>query len=234
MARTLAAFVAALAAALTLAYLPARAEPQIGASYVGAGQPLNIVPAHRQVRKPAVEQSAAAKTGQQTTAQHTAPQHVAPQHVAPQHLAHRRVVQTAGTASPGNDGRAVIRGQDTSSLLAMLPWWRADPMETIRYLDRETGSGVLATAEAWLGVPIAESHAAATGQAVQRGSSENTSDVDHETNVAYANADELNAMDLLAVAVTAPRKADASWLHALLAMLGGALAAASTARYLFG
>jgi len=43
-----------------------------------------------------------------------------------------------------------------------------------------------------------------------------------------------NAMDLLAVAVTAPRKADASWLHALLAMLGGALAAASTARYLFG
>jgi hypothetical protein len=226
MARTLAAFVAALAAVLTLAHAPARAEPQIGASFVGAGQPLNIVPARRQVRKPdqTIEQPTAAKTVQHTTAQHT----------APQHAAHSRAVQTAGAASPGNDGRAVIRGQDTSTLLAMLPWWRADPMQTIRYLDRETGSGVLATAEAWLGVPIAESHVAANGHAVQRASSEDTSEAGLDSEVSVANADELNAMDLLAVAVTAPRKADTSWLHALLAMLGGALAAASTARYLFG
>ena len=49
-----------------------------------------------------------------------------------------------------------------------------------------------------------------------------------------ANADDLNAMDLVAAAIADPRRSDKGWLHALLALLGGALAAASTARYLFG
>ena len=210
MARTLAAFVAALAAALTLASGTALAEPQAGVS-AATGQPLNIVPLHRQIRK--IDR----------TAEHPAAA------MAPQHVAHRQAVRMPPSV---HDGRAVQKGQDTGRLLAMLPWWRADPMETIRYLDYETGSGVLAAAEAWLGRPIAESHVAATGQATQRSSVDDASELDAEVGV--ANADELNAMDLAAVAVTVPRKADASWLHALLAMLGGALAAASTARYLFG
>jgi hypothetical protein len=211
MVRTLAALVAALVALLTLTHAPARSEPQAGASGPPAavGQPLNLTPSQRPTRQlhhaHTVEHPVAAKTP------------------------HRGAVQTAGAV---NDGRAVLRGRDTSGLLAMLPWWRADPMETIRYLDHETGGGVLAAAEAWLGRPIAEGHAAATGQAMQHASVDDISEVDAD--VVVANADELNAIDLLAVAVTDPRKSDNAWLHALLAMLGGAMAAASTARFLFG
>ena len=212
MARTLAALVATVVAALTLTYAPARAEPQAGAS-AAVGQPLKIAPSLRQVRKP--DHAVAANT---------------PQKVTPQH-AHRRAVHTARAV---HDGRTTLRGQDTRSLLAMLPWWRADPMETIRYLDREAGSGVLAAAEAWLAAPVAEGHAAATGHAVQRASTDEVNEFDLDAEVAVADADELNAIDLLAVAITDPRKSDNAWLHALLAMLGGALAAASTARFLFG
>ena len=217
MARALAALVATVVAAVTLTYAPARAEPQAGAS-AAVGQPLKIAPSLRQVRKPdhAVERPVAANT---------------PQKVTPQHVAHRRAVHAARAV---HDGRTILRGQDTRSLLAMLPWWRADPMETIRYLDREAGSGVLAAAEAWLAAPIAESHAAATGHAVQRASTDEVNEFDLDAEVAVADADELNAIDLLAVAITDPRKSDNAWLHALLAMLGGALAAASTARFLFG
>ena len=213
MARTLAALVATVVAALTLTYAPARAEPQAGAS-AAVGQPLKIAPSLRQVRKP--DHAVAANT---------------PQKVTPQHVAHRRAVHAARAV---HDGRTILRGQDTRSLLAMLPWWRADPMETIRYLDREAGSGVLAAAEAWLAAPIAEGHAAATGHAVQRASTDEVNEFDLDAEVAVADADELNAIDLLAVAITDPRKSDNAWLHALLAMLGGALAAASTARFLFG
>jgi hypothetical protein len=226
MARTLAAVTAALVAALTLTN--AQAEPQAGAS-AAVGQPLNIIPSLGQHRKPghAIEQPAAAKTAQ----------HMALQQVTLQHMAHRRAVHTAGAVSRSHDGRAVLRGQDTSGdtsgLLAMLPWWRPDPMETIRYLDREAGSGVLAAAEAWLAAPMTEGHVAATGQAVQHPSSDDINEFDL-ADVGFADPDELNAMDLLAVAVTEPRKPDNAWLHALLAMLGGALAAASTARFLFG
>ena len=213
MARALAALVATVVAALTLTYAPARAEPQAGAS-AAVGQPLKIAPSLRQVRKP--DHAVAANT---------------PQKVTPQHVAHRRAVHTARAV---HDGRTILRGQDTRGLLAMLPWWRADPMETIRYLYREAGSGVLAAAEAWLAAPIAESHAAATGHAVPRASTDEVNEFDLDAEVAVADADELNAIDLLAVAITDPRKSDNAWLHALLAMLGGALAAASTARFLFG
>lgn len=214
MARTLAAFVAALAA-LTLTYAPARAEPQAGAS-AAVGHPLKITPSLGQARK----------------THHTVEHPLAA--VTPQRVSHRRAVHTARAVSRNHDGRAVLRGQDTSGLLAMLPWWRADPLETIRYLDHEAGSGVLAAAEAWLAAPVAESHAVATGDAVQRASIDEVNEFDLAADVGFADPDEFNAIDLLAVAVTDPRKSDNTWLHALLAMLGGALAAASTARFLFG
>src|SRR5437588_10828014 len=53
MPRALAALVVALVAALTLTHAPARAEAQSGASgpSVAVGQPLNIIPSLRPVRK---------------------------------------------------------------------------------------------------------------------------------------------------------------------------------------
>ena len=220
MPRALAALVVALVAALTLAHAPARAEPQSGASGPSAavGQPLNIIPSlrpfrksHRSVQHPihSAERPAAAKP--------------------PPRVAHHRAVHPARVVARSHDSQSGARGEDTSGLIAMLPWWRADPMETIRYLDREAGSGVLAAAEAWL----AESQAAATGQATQHASDE-VSEGGLDTELDVANADDLNAMDLVAAAVADPQRSDKGWLHALLALLGGALAAASTARYLFG
>src|SRR5712671_3617638 len=89
MARTLAALVATLVAALTLIDAPVLAEPQAGAS-AAVGQPLNIIPSLGQARKVhhtadrAAEHPAAAKP--------------------PQHVAHRRAVHTAGAAAHGHDG----------------------------------------------------------------------------------------------------------------------------------
>jgi hypothetical protein len=213
MPRALAALAAALVAALTLAHAPARAEPQAGASGppVAVGQPLNITPSlrpfrkvHRSIERPAhqAERPAAAKP--------------------PPRVVHHRAVQPARLVARSHSGQSAPRGEDGSSLLAILPWWRADPMEPIRYLDREAGSGVLAAADAWLAAANAEN----------RGSVDEGGGLGSEVDI--ANADDLNAMDLIAAAVADPRKSDNGWLHALLALLGGALAAASTARYLFG
>src|SRR5437660_11141685 len=81
MARTLAAFAAAMVTALMLTYAPARAEPQAGAS-AAVGQPLNITPSlrHRRQLLHTVEHPVAAKSLQQ---------------VPPQRVAHRRAVHIA-------------------------------------------------------------------------------------------------------------------------------------------
>ena len=68
----------------------------------------------------------------------------------PPRVVHHRAGQPARVVARSHDSQSGARGQDTSGLIAMLPWWRADPMDTIRYLDREASSGVLAAAEAWL------------------------------------------------------------------------------------
>ena len=160
MPRALAALVAALVAVLTLTHAPARAEPQTAASGPAAavGQPLNIIPSLRPFRKshrsvqppiPSAERPAAAKPSPR--------------------VAHHRAVQPARVVARSHESQSGARGQDTSGLIAMLPWWRADPMETIRYLDREAGSGVLAAAEAWLAAPITDSQGAASADEIGEG-----------------------------------------------------------------
>jgi hypothetical protein len=151
---------------------------------------------------------------------------------APAAVESRGPEELAGTL--GLDKRAAARSRDSSGLIAMLPWWRSDPMETIRYLDREAGSGVLAAADAWLfPPPVAESHYTGTGIPILRTATDEASELEAEAELNVTEPGELNSIDLLAVAVAGPRMPSEPWLQAWLAMLAGALAAAATARFLF-
>lgn len=126
----------------------------------------------------------------------------------------------AKPAAPVDDN--VMRGGDTRALIALLPWWRADEWEGAHERDEP----VLAIAGAFVGLPPSEVPAFAR-----------LADGDSEAARAYAEASlvtdpgELNELDVAASEQPAP--ANQPWLHSLLAMFGGALAAASAARFLF-
>jgi hypothetical protein len=136
-------------------------------------------------------------------------------------------------AKPQND--AVMRGPDNIALVARLPWWRSNDMQTIRYLDRAVASQVLTAADSWLGAApdafddTSDSTTVTTNKPIVV-VAEEPADVD-AGGTPVADAAEVNPMDLAASNEPAP--ADKSWLNGLLALLGGALAAASTARFLF-
>jgi hypothetical protein len=233
--RILATLVAALVVALALTQNPAQAEPQIESQTVG--QPLKLTPTFRQFRH--VERPAIG------TPSHRLAQPIAHRaHPMARPVAARRpaaVVLAAElrglnelTVTRDEEARPTLRGHDTTGLIGLLPWWRTDPMETIRYLDREAHSGVLAAADAWLfPPPVAEGNFAATGIAIPRVAGGEASEYDPEPEIGLMEANEFNALDLLSVAVAGPRMPSEPWLQAWLAMLAGALAAAATARFLF-
>jgi len=138
-----------------------------------------------------------------------------------------RTAPAAGTAARSGDA-GVMRGQDSIALIAMLPWWRADEAQAQRSRLKEAESPVLAATEAWLTAPIAVIAASDAGQlasAADVGEVELAADA-----VNVVDPNDVNEIDLAAVGDHQP--ANQSWLHGLLAMLGGALAAASAARFL--
>jgi hypothetical protein len=236
MTRILASLVAALVVALGLTQSPAHAESQVDPQALS--QPLKLTPTFRQARhveRPAIGRPSHRLAQPIAHRAHPMARPMIARRVAPMELA---AAESRGvdefTATRGEDERPVLRAQDTSGLIGKLPWWRSDPMETIRYLDREAHSGVLAAADAWLfPPPVAQGHSAATGIAVQRVATEEASEYDPEPEILVTDASELNALDLLSVAVAGPRMPSEPWLQAWLAMLAGALAAGATARFLF-
>jgi hypothetical protein len=141
-----------------------------------------------------------------------------------------RPQQTTANAS----GDHVMRGADSVSLIARLPWWRSNNMQTIHYArDKLADSKVLAAADAWIsqygpsdaiivedGFRIAQTSAIEDSSGIRR----TIEDVE------IADAAEPNAIDLAAENSRPPEK---TFLHSLLAILGGAFAAASAARFLF-
>jgi hypothetical protein len=147
----------------------------------------------------------------------------------------RRAAQRAmAQAQPAPAAKApvdnVMRGADSVSLIAMLPWWRSDRMQQIFYA-REKGepeSQVLASADAWV-----SQHGPSDAMVV-------VDDFEHTQmagEYAGANADTpgdvdpqaFNAIDLAAGDSRPPER---SFLQSLIAILGGAFAAASAARFL--
>jgi len=218
MARILATLAAAFVAAFACTQTPAQAEPMIGPQ-TAVGQPLNLLPTFRHIRH--LNHSVAARVPRPIEARVL-------------HRSGHRYVAPATVAMPrSHEDRSAARAQDTSGLIGMLPWWRTDPMESIRYLDRESNSGVLAAADAWLAASGTESYHAITGLGTQPdATTDEVGELELDTGTEIADANNLKPIDLLAVAVAGPRMPDQPWLHAWLAMLAGGLAAAATARFL--
>ena len=209
MARILATLAAVFVAAVACTQTPAQAEPMIGPQ-TAVGQPLNLLPTFRHIRH--LNHSVEARVLHRSAHRHVAP---------------------ATVAMPRSDeDRSAARAQDTSGLIGMLPWWHTDPMESIRYLDRESNGGVLAAADAWLAASGTESYLAIAGLGTQPdATTDEVGELELDTGTEIADANNLKPIDLLAVAVAGPRMPDQPWLHAWLAMLAGGLAAA-TARFL--
>jgi hypothetical protein len=206
---------AALGAILTLTIAPAMvgptavtaalAEPQAMVS--AAGAPLKLTPPQRQTKK--FTQTRKFKRAARAR--------------APLRSAQRR----AAPAPRQQDDGTVMRGSDTIGLIAQLPWWRADETQIDRRREKEAESQVRSATEAWLGTPIADSEAVSDyAQAAPGDVNEN--DPTAET-IVLADANEINEIDLATAETPAP--SDKSWFHALLAVLGGAFAAASAARF---
>jgi hypothetical protein len=125
----------------------------------------------------------------------------------------------------------VMRGADSITLIARLPWWRNDSMQTIRYSrGDELESKMLAAADAWVaqhettGLDIAHgNHRLAKAELIAAYAADE---------IEIADAGEINQIDLLAVESSEPPQQ--TFLQSLIALLGGAVAAASAARFLFG
>ncbi len=123
----------------------------------------------------------------------------------------------------------VMRGRDSVSLVAMLPWWRNDRMQNVNYGSPAAESKVLEAAAVWL--------AANGGEADDErpaGETYGHASVDEAVDVAVdvADADEINDIDLAAGSPPAPPSP--GFMQSLLALIGGAAAAAvASARLLF-
>jgi hypothetical protein len=197
--------------------LPPKAETQADEQ---AKAPISITPDAKQARKSVRKvRSRKSATTKQRVRGAAAAHRKRPATRASQTTKQRRA---APSHSAQTDGGTVMRGRDTVSLIAMLPWWRNDRMQTIRYETDPTDSKVRAAADAWLvqhGVtgaePVSDGSLSAHAQA---------------TPVDITDAGEVNEIDLAASPTSPPER---TFIQSLIAVLGGAFAAASAARFLF-
>ena len=140
MARILATLGAAFVAAFACTQTPAQAEPMIGPQ-TAVGQPLNLLPTFRHIRH--LNHSAEARVR---------PVAARVPHPIDARVLHRsghRYVAPATVAMPrSHEDRSAARAQDTSGLIGMLPWWRTDPMESVRVFCRNSRWMMTGTATA--------------------------------------------------------------------------------------
>jgi hypothetical protein len=124
-------------------------------------------------------------------------------------------------------GVNVIRGGDTSTLVAQLPWWRTnvsgpDP--------GELESPILTACDVWLGFPFASGDAQSL--TVRLSAAQHANEIELVSNkIRVADPGEINEIDLTAPPPEPPG-GDRPWLRGLLALLGVALAGFSAVRYL--
>jgi hypothetical protein len=120
----------------------------------------------------------------------------------------------------------VIRGADTATLIATLPWWRIDDS---RPPDGQLESPILTACDLWLGFPFATSEAQSL--TVRLAAAQRLSAIDDVANrVKVADPGELNEIDL-AAPEPPPGTLNLWWLGVLLLSLaGGAAGAFATAR----
>jgi hypothetical protein len=150
---------------------------------------------------------------------------VAPALAAPPPAPSRKPHDAGRSAGSGN----VMRGSDTLSLVATLPWWRPDASRPPGSDPGETESPILTACDVWLGFPFAT--ADVQSLTVRLWTAQNVSEIDLVSDkVRVIDAGELNEIDL--AAPNEPQSGTQPWLRSLLALVGGALAAFSAVRYL--
>jgi hypothetical protein len=127
-------------------------------------------------------------------------------------------------------GGSVIRGGDTASLVAQLPWWR-DASHPPGSDPGELESPILTACDVWLGFPFATGDAQSL--TVRLSAAQHASEIELVTNkIRVADPGEVNEIDLTAPP-DEPQDTGRPWLlRGLLALVGVALAAFSAVRYL--
>lgn len=135
-----------------------------------------------------------------------------------------------GGAARAAAGPNVIRGGDTASLIAQLPWWR-DSSHPAGSDPGELESPILTACDVWLGFPFAGGDAQSL--TVRLSAAQHASEIELVTNkIRVADPAEINEIDL-AAPPDEPQDPGRPWLlRGLLALVGGALAAFSAVRYL--
>jgi hypothetical protein len=125
-------------------------------------------------------------------------------------------------------GGTVMRGGDTVSLIATLPWWRIDASHPPDPAQLE--SPILTACDLWLGFPFAT--ADTQSLTVRLAAAQHPTEIELVADqVKVSDAGELNEIDM--AAPQEPQRTSHAWLGALLALLGGVVAAFSALRYLF-
>jgi hypothetical protein len=159
--------------------------------------------------------------------QQPAPEAVSPPQLTPPPASNHKARNGGGRSAAGGN---VMRGSDTLSLVAMLPWWRPDQSRLPGSDPGELESPVLTACDVWLGFPFAT--ADAQSLTVQLSAAQHAGEIDLVANrVRIIDPGELNEIDL--AAPEEPQSNSRSWLlSGLLTILGGALAAFSAVRYL--
>jgi hypothetical protein len=142
----------------------------------------------------------------------------------------RRPVQKVQAAEQQDN---VMRGGDSISLIARLPWWRNDSMQAIRYSrGEELESKMMAAADAWVAQQESSGFDIARGNdRLAKAELTVVPTAGDSGTIEVADAGEINPIDLALDESGPPQQ---TFLQSLIALLGGAVAAASAARFLFG
>jgi hypothetical protein len=158
--------------------------------------------------------------------QQPAPDAVSPLQLPPP-TSNRKAHNGSGRPAAGGN---VMRGSDTPSLVAMLPWWRPDQSHPPGSDPGELESPILTACDLWLGFPYAT--ADAQSLTVRLAAAQHAGEIDLVANrIRVIDPGELNEIDL--AAPEEPQSNGRPWLlSGLLTILGGALAAFSAVRYL--
>jgi hypothetical protein len=193
---------------------------------IAAGVVLAAALAWRPADAEAAPQSAPAPAAQPPWEQPPAPD--APDAVSPATPPPPNRKPHGGGGARAAPGVNLMRGGDTASLIAQLPWWR-DASHPPGSDPGELESPILTACDVWLGFPFATGDAQSL--TVRLSAAQHASEIDLVTNkIRVADAGDVNEIDL---AAPPDEPQGRSWLlRGLLALLGGALAAFSAVRYL--
>jgi hypothetical protein len=158
--------------------------------------------------------------------QQPAPETTSPPPLTPPPPPIRKPHSTTAHAPAGDN---VMRGSDTLSLVALLPWWRPDESRPPGSDPGELESPVLTACDVWLGFPFATADAQSLTVRLSLAQHADALNLVADR-IRVIDPGELNEIDL--TAPDEPQGGGGSWLRGLLALVGGALAAFSAVRYL--